>query len=794
MRAIRLILIGGLVPALAALVFSRLIAAPSSLIADADRPGVDRAVAPRDRSVGNDLTRLFLPHHQRIASALGRTGRVPGWDPSGFGGRPLVGNPQAGLWYPPVWLAWIFWSPSALGWLTVGHLLWGALGVNTLARSVKLGGFASVIASASWIASPYVLSQTYEGHYPHVWAATWYPWAFWSAIGAWHVRRRGWLLPPILALAMLTGHAQEGFYLAVALAACGVVASCRPALRFGRAIRFLAVTAATSVVLASLMAVEVVPDLATFQYALSGRFVPRDSGKYHAYLVNLTQVLSPRALGGPGDYEGPANAWETMLGPGWVVAFLAVVAIVRSPRRRSVVGWAAIVVASTLFALGGKFGVFPVIFAVVPGMDRFRVPARSLFLASLGMSMLAGFGVEAVAASRGDWRRWSRSYFGLIAALIAILAASRWAAPGPSDPSERAVWLRAGARIAADSIFVVAALSTSLAVIWLRARPLDRRRVGLALGLMAAIELGLYGRDLIRVCPASRFLGPDPVGRAIARHLPAPGPFRVRARDAFYGDARAFHLGLEKTNLNDSFQIAHAADLYERLYAMFGNPGPPRLLLRDRPAVRSAVLDRMNVGLLVSDDDDSRLGWPAVERGEWDGVPFTLRANPDVLPRAYVVARAEVMPDGPDMVDRFPSVSPREAVFLDRDPLPTVSSRQPFTPAAYESSDPDRVEIRATTIAPGLLVVADTWMPGWSAELDGTPTAILKGNRAQRIVVLDRAGDHRVVMTYTAPGLAMGKAISLAALVGWGLALALASTTGSPRSGIRRGRTEAGNR
>jgi len=25
----------------------------------------------------------------------------------------LIGNPQAGLWYPPTWLAWRWWSPSA---------------------------------------------------------------------------------------------------------------------------------------------------------------------------------------------------------------------------------------------------------------------------------------------------------------------------------------------------------------------------------------------------------------------------------------------------------------------------------------------------------------------------------------------------------------------------------------------------------------------------------------------------------------------------------------------------------
>ena len=65
------------------------------------------------RAAGNDLTRLFLPLHARIAAHIARDGRPPSWDPAGFGGRPLVGNPQASLSYPPAWMAWQTRSPAA---------------------------------------------------------------------------------------------------------------------------------------------------------------------------------------------------------------------------------------------------------------------------------------------------------------------------------------------------------------------------------------------------------------------------------------------------------------------------------------------------------------------------------------------------------------------------------------------------------------------------------------------------------------------------------------------------------
>ncbi len=219
MKLLRNIWPGLVLIGVALVVFGKLAADPTALIADADRPGIDRAVPEDALSPGNDLTRLFLPHHARIASAVARTGRIPGWDPSGFGGRPLVGNPQGGLWYPPSWVAWRFWTPSALGWLTVGHLAWGGLGLYVLLRSLDVPRVASTVGASVFISAPYVLAQANEGHYPHVWAASWYSWAFWAAWGVqeWPVVSRAWLLPPILAAAMLTGHVQEAYYLILAL-------------------------------------------------------------------------------------------------------------------------------------------------------------------------------------------------------------------------------------------------------------------------------------------------------------------------------------------------------------------------------------------------------------------------------------------------------------------------------------------------------------------------------------------------------------------------------------------------
>ena len=97
------------------------------------------------------------------------------------------------------------WHGSAplptLGWLTVGHLVWGGLGVYLLLRSFAQGRWAATVAAGVYLASPYLLAHTFEGHYPHVWAAAWYPWAFWAIrASATRAPRGRLLLPVFLAL------------------------------------------------------------------------------------------------------------------------------------------------------------------------------------------------------------------------------------------------------------------------------------------------------------------------------------------------------------------------------------------------------------------------------------------------------------------------------------------------------------------------------------------------------------------------------------------------------------------
>ncbi|VAW34110.1 hypothetical protein MNBD_CHLOROFLEXI01-5109, partial [hydrothermal vent metagenome] len=70
------------------------------------------------------------------------------------------------------------------------------------------------------------------------------------------------------------------------------------------------------------------------------------------------------------------------------------------------------------------------------------------------------------------------------------------------------------------------------------------------------------------------------------------------------------------------------------------------------------------------------------------------------------------------------------------------------------------ITIQATTEEPRLLVLSDTFYPGWQAEIDNVPTEILQTNVALRGIVVP-AGSHTITMQFRPLTFYLGVAISL---------------------------------
>ncbi len=98
------------------------------------------------------------------------------------------------------------------------------------------------------------------------------------------------------------------------------------------------------------------------------------------------------------------------------------------------------------------------------------------------------------------------------------------------------------------------------------------------------------------------------------------------------------------------------------------------------------------------------------------------------------------------------------------EPLPCTEERTSsrVTVQAYRA---EQVVLRVETDRPGLLVLADTYYPGWEARVDGIPAAILPTNLLFRGVQVP-PGEHRVVFTYRPWSWRLGLGLSG---LGWAL-------------------------
>jgi hypothetical protein len=147
--------------------------------------------------------------------------------------------------------------------------------------------------------------------------------------------------------------------------------------------------------------------------------------------------------------------------------------------------------------------------------------------------------------------------------------------------------------------------------------------------------------------------------------------------------------------------------------------------------------------------------------------------NLDVLPRAFVVHRAEIIPTVDATITRLrdPAFDPAQAIILtEGKPLAGEGNAS----AQIVRYAPEEVVIDAATDAPGYLLLTDTFYPGWRATVDGQPAEILRADGMFRAVQLE-PGDHRVEFHYRPDSVRWGTWTSLGALLLWlgGLAWSL---------------------
>ncbi len=193
--------------------------------------------------------------------------------------------------------------------------------------------------------------------------------------------------------------------------------------------------------------------------------------------------------------------------------------------------------------------------------------------------------------------------------------------------------------------------------------------------------------------------------------------------------------------------------------------------LPDDPRLGHPLLDLLGVRYLLATTELRHAGPLTGPRLHGPGGTFVVHERPSALPRAFVVPELRVLPDEDAVTAAVvdPAFAPRQAAFVAAGQPGGAPFRGEATAALrtvrFTHDRPNRVELQIGDGPEGVLVLADAWLPGWTAQLaDGTALPILRADAGLRALRLP-PGSQRVTFRYRAPGLVPGLLLSALALL-----------------------------
>ncbi len=509
-------------------------------------PGLGSFMYPGSGALFSDAAVTHYPNALFLQTAL-RHGEVPLWSPQILSGFPFVAHPYSGLWYPPYWLALLFPLPLGLNVVLALHVLLAGAGMYAFLRQQGYDRPAAVLGGLAFQAAPRLFGHIGAGHLMLVMAVCLTPWLLWAS-------GRKSPLPAAMLLALIAAADPRWALYAGALWAAWQLWQRRP--------RFFLQAA-----LAALLALP-----ALWLYWQYGQLSTR-AGLSAAEVLELS--LPPASLLGLVLPQwGASHEW--VIYPGVVLLALALLALLARPWRPATRFWLAVIVVSTLAALGSHLPGAEWA-AGLPGLSQLRIPPRALLLASLAWAVLAAAGLQQLSSlARRQVRLLHAGLFALLAGLAVLALVQK--AP---------VWQPA----LFAAVLVLAA--------WLAHEKLAGKRLALALGLLVMADLLVASASLVRFRPADEVLAE---GGELAASLAADeDTFRIYSPDYSLPQQTAALYGLELANGVDPLQLqAYVSTLAAAGgYAATGYSvvQPP---LQTKTAPDADLLGQLNVKYIVA--------------------------------------------------------------------------------------------------------------------------------------------------------------------------------------------------
>lgn len=681
---------------------------------------------------GIDVANSHYWHRAYLAERLAGLS-LPAWAPYFYSGHPFLANPENAVFYPLTVLFVVLPLPIAFTLDILVHIALAAAGTYVFVRRLSGTPAAALLAALAFGFGGYVIDRIYAGHIAYVHVVAWLPWTLYCAERALRGVSLRWpvLAGGALALAVLGGNPQAAYYVAIAFVcyfAAGIAVRRKAngsRRRIGRRILQLLVTVA---VVGGLCAVQILPSLefarlsdrAESSFAFSTSF----SYPFNSLLTLLAPQVQSRSI---------SLNWEMTAYVGVITLTLAVLGVVFARARRHVLGLGIVALVGLVLALGANTPVYRLFYALVPGLDFFRIPARALGIVVFPLAVFAALGLDALMRRKRANDLLLTASAAVVAWCLLLLVA---------HDTLGVAW---GAGLATPMVLSLA----TLAVLWTRKLPRHGARLAGA-GAVALLVIDLF----------VSFGGKVPLVSAAAAHVATPAervvisasePLRTALPS---GGVRGLLHHYQDVDGNTPLIIGRYARF---MYTMSGQQPDPI----HRNSLDDAIFasPRAFLGLYLN---VRYVGTPGGGLGTLD--PFQ--------PRAWMVDRVTVERDPGRQLALLQSggFDPRREAVLAR-PSPLLAAGavpkddEPLRASVSVTRYlPEHIELAVDTERAAHLVLSELDYPGWTVRIDGREAEIITTDYLLRGVGV-RAGHHRITFDYQPLSLRVGGAITLLTLL-----------------------------
>lgn len=713
-----------------------------------------------------DTLRQLYPW-RTLAIRQWQQGTTPLWNPYNFSGTPLLANFQSAALYPLNALFWFFAHVDAWSILVILQPLLAALFTYLYARAIGLTPFGGALAALSFGFSSFMsvwLEYNTVGH-----VVLFLPLLLLAIERLAKKPTTLWLLTFATAntMALLAGHPQIYAYM-LAFALVYVLLRIQDTKR-----RLLVVGFAALGI--GMAAVQLVPGAELIRFAARS---PHEFGNlFEKILIQPWQLL---ALPFPNVFGNPATRtyWptDTFIGKVTSIGIVPLLFLLSALRSNKPLAKFYLCASAVILLLITANPVTYLLYQLPLPLISSSSPTLMAFLFAFAASIVAGFGIDYWIADKHSVKKLIRRTIEVGVVLAAVLALTKV----PVFPS-----FAAHAQVAQRALLYASAIIAAALSLWYIAirYPKTKYVAIAALLILHVADLFVFFQRFNPFVPKEIVFPQHEIIQELAKQgedrfwgygtaaIPANfatqyGIFAPEGYDPLYPKwyGELLHGSYDGTLLTQFDNTTRSDASIAPGFGEDGFASPTRLRILEAASVRF-ILDRPENG-----STEKTFPSPAFQ-SIYNQNDWRILENTKAAPRAYLTTNITTYDNREDFSAKFfdPSFDPTTEVLLPVLPELTypLDTQGTATITSYKQNE---IAITTRSNSPAVLVVTDTYYPGWKAFIDNAEAPILRANWTFRAIPVPQ-GEHSITMKYEPSSFAVGKTVSIISFVALCIAL-----------------------